>query len=191
MKPGPKSSLSRITAIVVACLAMVGVALWFFVLRTTPPEPRSQNVIFLERESLPALFLTAKMKKRVTAPGNKQFFIDKESKEICWRAMTCNNPKCPALTSQGKPPIFINPNPSVFIKADGTIGQDPARAAKAAKSGSIIACPECLKVRSVKSESREAKERYLSWVQPYVLPDAAKRMNELDVEQKRRTEMEN
>jgi hypothetical protein len=156
--------------------------LCFFIFRTTSPEPRSQDEIFLKRESLPALFLTAQSRKRITAPGNKQFFIDKESKEICWRAMTCFNPKCPALKTGGKLPIFINPNPSVFIKPDGTIGQDPVRALKAAKAGPLVACPECLKTRTVNSESREAKEKYLSWVQPYVLPETIKRIKELEAE---------
>jgi len=176
---GKKSSLPKIVGIAVAGLAVVGVVLWFFIFRTTSPEPRSQNEIFLERESLPALFLTAQSRKRITGPGNKQFFLDKESKEICWRAMTCVNPRCPALKSGGKPPIFINPNPSVFIKPDGTIGQDPARAMKAAKAGPLIACPECLKTRNVKNESRDSKEKYLSWVQPYVLPNTVKRIKEL------------
>ena len=190
-KTGKKSSLPKIAGIAVAALAVVGVVLWFFIFRTTSPEPRSQNEIFLERESLPALFLTAQSRKRITGPGTKQFFIDKDSKEICWRAMTCVNPRCPALKSGDKPPIFINPNPSVFIKPDGTIGQDPARAMKAAKAGPLIACPECLKTRNVKNESRDSKEKYLSWVQPHVLPETAKRIKEFEAEQKSRTEMDN
>jgi len=170
---------------------LVVVVFCFFIFRTTSPEPRSQDEIFLKRESLPALFITAQTRKRITAPGNKQFFIDKESQEICWRAMICFNPKCPALKTGGKPPIFINPNPSVFIKADGTIGQAPARALKAAKAGPLVACPECLKTRTVNSESREAKEKYLSWVQPYVLPETAKHIKELEAEQKSRSEIDN
>ena len=96
--------------------------------------------------------------------------------------MTCFNLKCPALTTGGKPPIFINPNPSIFIEPDGTIGQDPVRALKAAKVGPLVACPECLKTRTVNSESREAKEKYLSWVQPYMLPETIKRIKELEEE---------
>lgn len=188
---GKNSNLPIIAAIAGASLVVVGVVLWFFISRTTSPEPRSQNEIFLERESLPALFFTAQSRRRITAPGNKQFFIDNESKEICWQALTCINPRCPALKSGGKPPVFINPNSSVFIKPDGTIGQDPARAMKAAKAGPLIACPECLKIRNVKNESHDSKEKHLSWVQPHVLPETAKRIKELEAEQKSRTEMNN
>jgi hypothetical protein len=187
--PGKKTNIPKIAAI--AGAGLVVVVFCFFIFRTTSPEPRSQDEIFLKRESLPALFITAQTRKRITAPGNKQFFIDKESQEICWRAMICFNPKCPALKTGGKPPIFINPNPSVFIKADGTIGQAPARALKAAKAGPLVACPECLKTRTVNSESREAKEKYLSWVQPYVLPETIKRIKELEAEQTSRSEVDN
>ena len=101
--------------------------------------------------------------------------------------MTCTNPKCPALKPGGEPPIFINPNPAVVLHPDGTLGHYPERAAKAAKAGPLVACPECLKTRNVTTESRDTKEKYLSWVRPYVLPATAKRLKELEAERKDRS----
>ena len=182
-QPAPSKNMGT----AVAVLAFGAVAVWFFGFWDTPPPPRSSDEIFAERESLPALFLAGKLEKRITAPGDKRYFLNAESKEIYWRAMTCKNPKCPAVKDGGKPSIFINPNPAVVLHPDGTLGHYPERAAKAAEAGPIVACPECLKTRDVATESIETKEIYLSYVRPYILPETAKRLKELDNEQKSRS----
>ena len=143
------------------------------------------NDLFPERQSLPALFICVQSGKRLVAPGNKNHFLDKESGELYWRAMACHNPQCKAPSTTNAPFLFITPDPRVYLKADGSIGHDNTRAMKAAKTRPPIACPQCLKNRNLKKESREQKEKYVSWVKPHILPKTAQHISELEIKSKR------
>ena len=153
--------------------------------------PRTRDEIFREKVNLPILYLTAKTKQRVVASKGQGNFLDKNTGEICWRALECRNPDCPGRAANGELCIFIIPDPAVYLKADGTIGFDQKKAKRVAKHGRVAGCPECLKIRNIKSESTATRERYASYVQPHVLPEAAKRLEELDEEYKRRVEWDN
>jgi hypothetical protein len=185
---GKKSSLPKIAGIAVAGLAVVGVVLWIFVFRSTHSVPRSSDDIFREKVGLPALFLTVDTKQRVVAAGNQGNFVDKDTGEICWRAFECRNPKCPGKATNGGLYLFITPDPAVFLKPDGTLGFDEKKANEAARSGIVSGCPECLKIRNLKSESPATREYYASFVQTHVLSETAKRLKELEEEYNRSVE---
>lgn len=142
---------------------------------------RTRDEIFAERIALPALYLTAKTNKRVTAPGNSQVFVDKATGELCWRAMTCDRQVCPGKNAAGEPLVFINPNPAYFIQPDDAVGVDTKQMQNAAAE-TLMGCPACLKSRNVHNESREQKEYYLSLVRPHVLPETAKKLEALEAE---------
>lgn len=151
-------------------------------------QSRGRDEIFRELQSLPALFLTATSKKRVTAPGHKGNFVDKDTQEICWRAMQCINPKCPSGGTDKKPVVFIVPDLAMFAKPDGTFGYDIAKAEQSINRLAGNACPECLKSRNLEKESQAEKDLYARWVEPYVLPDSAKRQKKLEAELEKSTE---
>jgi hypothetical protein len=66
----------------------------------------------------------------------------------------------------------------VYAKPDGTFGYDQARAA--AQRSAVAGCPACLKKRRPQTETPEQRAQYVSWVNPYVLPETAERLKELD-----------
>jgi len=131
------------------------------------PEPpaRRGTEISAEQRSLNALFLTEKTHKEVIAPQNTKDLIDPETGETIWPALKCNNPDCPGKDKgqDGRPFLFICPNPS-----------------------QPMWCPECLKTRNRDSETQKDLIRYTAWVQPYVLPETAQRIKQLEAERKRR-----
>ncbi len=145
--------------------------------RSEPPPPPSRDEIFRQRLDLPALYFTAKTHKRVIAPASKGLFVDEQTGEVCWPALVCNNPECPGRQGD-EPLLFIEPDAGVYAKPDGTIGYDRARAA--AGRSAVAGCPACLKRRKLQKETPEERARYVSWVQPYVLPETAARLKELD-----------
>jgi len=147
-------------------------------------KPRTRDVVFQEIQSLPTLYLTAKSQKRVEAPGTKGSgsFVDQDTGEICWLAMECGNSNCPGRGPDGGPFMFITPDPGVFVKADGTFDYDIEKANKAANKMAGGACPECLKKRNLKTESNADRNKYAKWVKPHVLPESAKRKEELEAE---------
>jgi hypothetical protein len=141
------------------------------------PPPSTRDEIFRERLALPAVYFTAKTHKRVIAPASKGLFVDEQTGEVCWPALACHNPDCPGR-SGGEPLLFIEPEAGVYAKPDGTIGYDRARATT---NQSVVAgCPACLKKRRPQTETPEQRARYVSWVKPYVLPETAARLAELD-----------
>ncbi len=149
------------------------------------PDPRSSDDIFQERVNLPALYFTGKTHRRVEAPGSKGTHVDEKTGEICWPAFACQNPNCPGKGKDGGPFLFSVVDPAVFIEPDGTMGYDQS---KMSRDKTLGFCPKCLKIRDLKTESKEALQRYVNWVGPHVLPETAKRMKELDEEGKRRSE---
>lgn len=147
-----------------------------------PPPPRTRDEIFRDRVSLPAVYLTVKTHTRVLAPGGKGAFIDQETGELCWPALACTNPNCPGK-GKDEPYLFIDPDPGVFVKPDGTLGYDLAMA-KASKADGT--CPKCAANRNFANETNEDRQRYINWVRPYVLPETAQRQKALDEELQKR-----
>ena len=142
-------------------------------------KPRTRDDIFQERVNLPKLYLTGDTSKEVVDSGSKGIFVDPESGEICFEAKECHNPDCPGL-SGGKKYLFIDADPTVVITPDGKIGADPSKMDPNAIGG----CPKCLEKRTPASETPEQKQQYIKWSQPHVLPETAKRLEELDAELK-------
>jgi pSer/pThr/pTyr-binding forkhead associated (FHA) protein len=177
-------------------LSVLGIVLWVSMCLSTPPPsarsaPQTRDEIFQEKVSLPTLYLTEKTKQRVVTAGSQENFVDKKTGKICWRAFECRNPDCPAKAADRNSYLFIIPEPGVFLTPDGTLGFDQEVAKKVIESGNSGGCPECLKIRDLKSESSSIRERYASYVQPHVLPETAKRLKELNEEYKRRVEWDN
>jgi hypothetical protein len=144
-------------------------------------KPRTRDVVFREIQSLPTLYMTGKTRKEVIAPGNKGSFVDEKTGEICWRVMECGNPDCPGRPADAKPLKFITPNPAMYVKPDGTIDYDQKKSKEEEKMAGG-ACPECLKKRNLKTESNADRNKYAKWVKPHVLPESAKRKEELEAE---------
>jgi len=166
----------------VAALLLGGLVCLLSACSKEPPPPLSRDEIFRQRLELPALYLTAKTHKRVIAPMSKGMFVDAETGEICWPALACNNPDCPGRKA-GEPFVFIEPDAGSYVKPDGSIGYDPARAAAERVVGP---CPQCAKIRDPRTETNAQRQQYISWVRPYVLPETAERMKQLDEELHRR-----
>ena len=164
-----KSSLPKIAGIAVTGLCMDGLGLWFFVFRSTPPAPRSKDDIMRDIATLPVLYLTEKTQRQVTASDDKKNFVDEETGEICWRARACHNPDCPGKGSDGKPHLFISPNPAIILKPDGSFGFDLEKANKAGNDPTMGACPECLKERNLSSEPKTTRNKYADWVKAHTL----------------------
>jgi hypothetical protein len=160
------------------------VCLWSFAGcdgKDKPAKPRTRDQIFQDLQSLPTLYLTGKTKSKVTAPANKGQFVDEKTGEICWRVMECGNPDCPGQGTDGKPLKFIAPDPTAYVKPDGTIDYDQKKSKEAEKMAGG-ACPECLKNRNLKAESNAIRNKYAKWIKPHVLPGSAKRKKELEAE---------
>jgi hypothetical protein len=145
--------------------------------------PRPSDEIFRERAGLPTLYLTAKTHQRVIAAGDKGLFVDENSGEVCWPALACHAPNCPGRHSPDEPFVFNAPDPAFVAKPDGTVGYDHSQKPAEKMAG---ACPECLKGRNLKTESPQVQQNFIDWVQPYVLPETAKRLKRLDEESQRR-----
>jgi hypothetical protein len=129
------------------------------------PLPRSRDEIFRQRMELPAVYLTAKSHTRITAPaGRGMFFVDPETGEKCWPALFCTNPGCPGRRD-GEPLLFIEPDAN-------------------------YACPRCAAIRKVAAETEADRQQYINWVRPYVLPETAEKLKQLDAELQKRVEYE-
>ena len=169
------------------CALLVAGPLCLLVSCKKETPPRTREEIFQERMALPARYFSAKTHQRVIAPAGKGIFVDEETGEICWPALVCNNPDCPGRQGD-EPLLFIEPDSAYYVKPDGTVGYDAARAkAERHRAGP---CPECARKRDPRTETAEQRQRYIDWVKPYVLPDTAARMKQLDEEFQRRIRME-
>ena len=58
--------------------------------------------------------------------------------------MECGNPDCPGQGADGKLLKFITPDPTAYVKSDGTNDYD-SKKSKVAEKVAYGACPECLK----------------------------------------------
>ena len=148
------------------------------------PRPVTLEEMYEEERQLPTLFLTAESGTEVLAPGDSGVFVDEATGELCWPALACENPACPARTSDDGPYLFIAPDKAVIINPDGTIGYDRAQAGEI--DNYYGNCPKCLEIRSLESESDEDRLRYSKFVQPHVLPETAQRREELAEARKKR-----
>jgi hypothetical protein len=129
------------------------------------PPPRSRDEIFLQRLELPAVYLTAKSHKRIIERAGLPLFTkDPETGEVVWPALCCTNPDCPGRRD-GEPLLFIEPD------AD-------------------YACPQCAVKRNLAAETEAVRQQYINWVRPYVLPETAEKLKQLDAELQRRVEYE-
>jgi hypothetical protein len=129
------------------------------------PAPRPRDAIFKDRLALPAVYLTAKSHKRIVeSAGLPLFSSDPETGEMIWPALYCTNPDCPGRR-EGEPLLFIEPD------AD-------------------YACPQCAAKRNRAAETEAVRQQYLNWVHPYVLPETAEKVKQLDAELQKRAEYE-
>lgn len=148
-------------------------------------RPKTLDELYEEERQLPSVFITADSNQQVTAPGNKGVFVHEETGELAWRALTCTNPDCPAKKPAGEQPfLFIAPDPANVANPDGTIGYDRSLVDEA--DNNFGNCPECLKIRSLATESDKDRQRYSNYAVPYVLPETAKRRKELAAARKER-----
>jgi hypothetical protein len=148
-----------------------------------PPPPRSQDELFRQQLDLPALYLTAHSGKRVISHIGSLPFQDQETGELCWPALICTNPDCPGRGPNGGPLIFVDPDPAYYINSEGKLAVDERRAVKESK---LSGCPECAKHRDPAKETEKERQAYVNWVKPYVLPETAARLKELEAERQRR-----
>ncbi len=172
--------------------------LWFCVSCGSEQPPRSSRPISKERNELPALFLTGETHQEVLRPGNVVCpFVDEKTGELCWPAYICTNPSCPGKgkTSGGRPLTFIHRDPLAKVGPDGNAvyvevppGKDSSEYILELGGTMYPTCPECLKIRNPQTETHEEKMQYAHWVEPYVLPESAKRLEELNQEEQRRRE---
>lgn len=158
--------------------------------------PRPIELIAEERGRLPKLYLTEKSKKEVVAPGDRGAFVDAATGELCWPALICTNPDCPAPRdpSAARPPVFICPDGVTQAGPDGTITQapfppkaDPVQVILQRGGFPGPMCPEC-RQKHAKMDFRAYLTQYGKFVEAYVLPESAARAEELDEEEKGRSE---
>ncbi len=159
-------------------------------------DPPSTEELFQQQMDLPAVYLTSVTGTRIIAPSRDNPFVDPKTGEVAWLAMSCENPDCPGRTAE-EPFLFIAPNMGVRISADGTFTSDPRQGkpfAVAPPNAPFLitpfGCPQCMTLRKVGSESAAQKQKYNAWVRPYVLPETAKKMKELDELRAKRLKME-
>jgi len=189
MKPATSFYPSVTRAAIKTTLALVAVlSVCSCGSRDAPTLTKRQ--IHRERYSQKTLYLT-KDGREFIAPDNAfQAVVHPETKELAYAAWQCNNPDCPGEDKDGRPYLFIWPQPFLIIKEDGTVGYratDKEDHEELVKS-SMIACPACLPNRNKETETPEQYRQYEQWCQRYLLPEAARRLKELDEEERRREE---
>ena len=153
----------------------------------TPPKTLEE--LYSDERQLPAVFIMAESGEQIIVPGDRGVFVDDATGELCWPALTCDNPNCPARSNGNKPYLFFAADKAVYAKPDGSIGYDHTKVTEA--DNFFGNCPECLKIRDVESETDEQRQQYSNWARPYVLPETAKRREELAAaRQKREAELQ-
>jgi hypothetical protein len=129
------------------------------------PEPRPTKDVALESISLNQLYLSEKTLTEVIAPARFMTPWDEELGERCFPALTCNKPDCPGEGKGDRPYLFIIP----YSPGGG---------------GGQMICPACSKGRALSTWTEEERQEYFKnkWVQPYLLPDQAERLEQLEEE---------
>ena len=156
-------------------------------------KDRSIQEIEKEKRSLDALYLTAETGKEITAPAAKGVFVDEETGELCFPAYMCANPNCPGRKSGDRPFPFIHRDVLLRAGPGGKVvcdeippGKDPVEFIKSRGGFLAPTCPACWEVRKARSETPAQKQQFIDWARPYTLPEAAKRMEELEQEYQQR-----
>ena len=154
-------------------------------------KPRSVEEINAERNDLPALFMT-KSGKQIKAPKSSAVFLDEASGELAWPVYECTNPDCPGRV-EDKPHLFIWTDPRFYVSDEGKMEsrdfetiQQWREAVAEAGSYREPTCEKCLEMRNQASETPEESQKYSQFPRRYVLPETAKRMEELDAEHQER-----
>ena len=150
--------------------------------------PRSRDAIFREQLSLPRLYMTHPNHRRITASTGRGVFVDPESGELAWPALACHRPECPGRGRSGQPYLFISPDSTLYLAADGTIAADISRGASLSHHDGQ--CPMCKTQRRPGAETPQQRQQYIDWVRPHVLPAAAQRMVELERQRQRRIQVQ-
>ena len=127
--------------------------------------------------------------REIIAPGNRHgVVVVPGTKQLAWAAHQCDNPDCPGKGKGDRPFLFIWPMPFAFAREDGTVGfrqpQTETDFELLEKFGEML-CPACLKTRNQEEETHQQREQYTRWCRPYVLPESAKRLEQLDAEYRR------
>ena len=124
---------------------------------------RTPNAIVKQRSALPFLYLKEDSLEHVVTEGNQgTAYIDPSDGRICWPAMICENPQCPARTEGGPPVLLINILPGAIAGSDGTL-----RSETTFGSGDLAKCPHC---------------NSYSFIKRYLNPDEAAGRERLDAE---------
>ncbi len=169
-----------------ACPPRLGSCLWLAVVlgglascsKQEEAVPRSRTDLHKDELALQAVYLTEKTHKRIIAPMSQGLFsIDPESGEVMWPAYCCTNPDCPGR-QEGEPLLFIEPDTKLLQEA-----RPPG-------TNISCLCPRCLAKRNLATESKEVRQQYINWVRPYVLPETAEKMKQIEAERKRRIAFE-
>lgn len=124
---------------------------------------RTPNEIVKQRSTLPFLYLKEDSLEHVVTEGCQgTAYVDTSDGRMCWPAMVCDNPQCPARTAGGQPVLLIHILPGAIARPDGTIGWD-----KAAGDEGHVKCPHC---------------NSYSYIKRHLLPDEAEGRQRLDAE---------
>ncbi len=69
---------------------------------------RTPNAIVKQRSALPFLYLKEDSLEHVATEGCQgTAYVDPSDGHICWPAMVCENPQCPARTAGGQPVLLL------------------------------------------------------------------------------------
>ncbi|HEY2760093.1 MAG TPA: hypothetical protein VGI75_05100 [Pirellulales bacterium] len=154
---------------------------WCGCSKTPPSKPRTRQQIMAELTGLDQMYMTEKTNQRFISTGGKGKYYDEKLGEVCWPALCCNAPDCPGRKPDGTPYIFIEPDPGVKLKPDGTMEFN----VKAAKQDRIPwdgFCPLCWAAKNLKSASAAERQKYINYVRVYELPESKKRREALEAE---------
>jgi len=132
---------------------------------TEPNVPRPIVEINRERGQLDILYLSADGNREFLRPKSVGPFVDPESGQTCWPAITCLNEVCSGLSAGNSRSAFPGILFHVTVEANGAHKKGDTRP----QAG--LVCPAC-----------GEKER----LRPYVLPETSERLKELAEEHRRR-----
>jgi len=152
-------------------------------------RPRTAEEIFHDRRKIDTLYLTED-EQEIIAPASPAGAVvaDARAGTLAWPAWQCNNPDCPGEGKGGRPYLFTWPDPFKFVADDGSVGvrqPENDEDLKLFEQSSEQKCPACLPQRNLAAETDQQRLQYQQWCQPYILPQAAEQLQELDEETRR------
>jgi len=133
---------------------------------------RTPNAIVNERSALPFLYLKEDSLEHVVTEGCQgTAYVDPSDGRMCWPAMVCENPQCPARTEGGPPVLLIHILPGAIARPDGTIRWDTTAGSLSwdttAGDEGHVKCPHC---------------NLYSYIKRHLHPDEAAGREHLDAE---------